>query len=191
MVLLRTGVLMHIKKYMQTLGLLPLDIPEKPQAAEPPEEAQSEGVDLPADTGIFTFIFLHSFLTILGMSLFEFWYVRAFQADAEWQGQGELSSVLRQRRCHSNCRSEYRNSSSAGDEDEEAAEPVQAALQLPQQLDLPEAVKRGLKRQWHALQDTVQQLRPIERFRVVGVAFRRCCSLPAGIHTSAWEVMCT
>ncbi len=50
-------------------------------------------------------------------------------------------------------------------------------LQLPQQLDLPEKVRRGLKRQWDTLQDTVQQLRPIERFRVVGVAFRRYTSL--------------
>ncbi len=50
-------------------------------------------------------------------------------------------------------------------------------LQLPQQLDLPEKVRRSLKRQWDTLQDTVQQLRPIERFRVVGVAFRRCSSL--------------
>ena len=65
----------------------------------------------------------------------------------------------------------------AGDEDGEAAEPVQAALQLPQQLDLPVEVRRGLKRQWDDLQSTVQQLRPIERFRVVGVAFRRCCIL--------------
>ena len=66
----------------------------------------------------------------------------------------------------------------AGDEDGDAEEePVQAVLQLPQQLDLPEKVRRGLKRQWDTLQDTVQQLRPIERFRVVGVAFRRY-SLP-------------
>ncbi len=51
-VLLRTGVLVHIKKYMQTLGLLPLDVPEKPQEAAPAEEANSEGEDQPADTGI-------------------------------------------------------------------------------------------------------------------------------------------
>ncbi len=50
-VLLRTGVLVHIKKYMQTLGLLPLDVPEKPQEAAPGEEANSEGEDQPADTG--------------------------------------------------------------------------------------------------------------------------------------------
>ena len=59
-------------------------------------------------------------------------------------------------------------------EDMEAGEPVETALQLPQQLDLPEAVRAGLKEQWDMLQSTIEQLRPIERFRVVGVAFRRC-----------------
>ena len=52
MVLLRTGVLVHIKKYMQTLGLLPLDIPEKPQEAAQADDANSEGEDQPADTGM-------------------------------------------------------------------------------------------------------------------------------------------
>ena len=54
-VLLRTGVLMHIKKYMQTLGLLPLDIPDVPeklQAAEPADEPGSEAEDEPADAGM-------------------------------------------------------------------------------------------------------------------------------------------
>ena len=52
MVLLRTGVLMHIKKYMQTLGLLPLDVMEKLQAAEPAEEPGSEAEDEAADAGM-------------------------------------------------------------------------------------------------------------------------------------------
>ena len=67
--------------------------------------------------------------------------------------------------------------SAGDDEDEEAEEPVQAVLQLPQQLDLPEGVKRNTKKEWDTLQSMVQELRPIERFRVVGIAFRRCCKL--------------
>ena len=46
-VLLRSGVLVHIKKYMQTLGLLPLDIPEKAKTPEPDEDAAT-GDDEPA-----------------------------------------------------------------------------------------------------------------------------------------------
>ena len=60
----------------------------------------------------------------------------------------------------------------AGD-DEEAAEASQAVVHLPQQLTLPEAVAGNLRQQWDALQSTVEDLRPIERFRVVGIAFRR------------------
>ena len=51
-VLLRTGVLVHVKKYMQTLGLLPLDTPEKPQAAELAQEVvDTEAEDQPDDAG--------------------------------------------------------------------------------------------------------------------------------------------
>ena len=57
--------------------------------------------------------------------------------------------------------------------DEEADEAVQAVVHLPQQLTLPEAVAGNLRQQWDALQSTVEDLRPIERFRVVGIAFRR------------------
>jgi hypothetical protein len=46
-VLLRSGVLVHIKKYMQTLGLLPLDIPEEAKTSEPEEDA-AIGDDEPA-----------------------------------------------------------------------------------------------------------------------------------------------
>ena len=46
-VLLRSGVLVHINKYMQTLGLLPLDIPEKAKTPEPNEDAAT-GDDEPA-----------------------------------------------------------------------------------------------------------------------------------------------
>ena len=60
----------------------------------------------------------------------------------------------------------------AGD-DEEAAEAPQAVAHLPQQLTLPEGVAENLRQQWDALQSTVEDLRPIERFRVVGIAFRR------------------
>lgn len=51
-VLLRSGVLVHVKKYMQTLGLLPLDAPEKPQAPESAEEAPAEGEEPAADAGM-------------------------------------------------------------------------------------------------------------------------------------------
>ena len=58
-------------------------------------------------------------------------------------------------------------------DDEEAAEAYPAVVHLPQQLTLPEAVAGSLRQQWDALQSTVEDLRPIERFRVVGIAFRR------------------
>ena len=59
------------------------------------------------------------------------------------------------------------------EDDEEGREPVQAVVHLPQQLELPDDVKRSVKEQWNTLQSMLQDLRPIERFRVVGIAFRR------------------
>ena len=50
-VLLRSGVLVHLRKYMQTLGLLPLDAPQKPEAAELGEEASAEGDSAAEDAG--------------------------------------------------------------------------------------------------------------------------------------------
>ena len=46
-------------------------------------------------------------------------------------------------------------------------------VHLPQQLELPDDVKSSVKEQWDTLQSMVQDLRPIQRFRVVGIAFRR------------------
>lgn len=51
-VLLRSGVLLHVKKYMQTLGLLPLDAPVKPEAHEDAEEAPAEGEDQSGEAGM-------------------------------------------------------------------------------------------------------------------------------------------
>ena len=51
MVLLRSGVLVHLRKYMQTLGLLPLDAPQKQEAAESGEEALAEGDSAADDAG--------------------------------------------------------------------------------------------------------------------------------------------
>ena len=50
-VLLRSGVLVHLRKYMQTLGLLPLDAPQKQEAAESGEEALAEGDSAADDAG--------------------------------------------------------------------------------------------------------------------------------------------
>lgn len=76
-----------------------------------------------------------------------------------------------------------------GDDGEEAGEPAPAVLQLPQQLDPPEEVRAAVKAQWDALQAMVEDLRPIERFRVVGIAFRRWAHLPArSLGSSRWKL---
>ena len=51
-VLLRSGVLLHVKKYMQTLGLLPLDPPVQPEAQQDAEEAPAEGEDQSGEAGM-------------------------------------------------------------------------------------------------------------------------------------------
>ena len=51
-VLLRSGVLLHVKKYMQTLGLLPLDAPVKPETQEDAEEAPAEDEDQSGEAGM-------------------------------------------------------------------------------------------------------------------------------------------
>ena len=58
----------------------------------------------------------------------------------------------------------------AGEEDEQP-QPVQVPQQL--ELPLPENIKEEVKQQWGSLAAAVESLRPIERFRVVGLAYRR------------------
>ncbi len=61
----------------------------------------------------------------------------------------------------------------AAEEGEEGEEPK--AVQVPQQLELPlpEDIKDEVKAQWEALTSSVDSLRPIERYQVVGIAYRR------------------
>ncbi|CAL8466956.1 g6492 [Coccomyxa elongata] len=115
-VLLRTGLQHHLKKYMQTLGMVPLDDPPQPspgQQASPPPQTSSPAPDM--------------------------------------QDDDEAAE-------------------DAGEEDEQAK-----AVQVPQQLELPlpENIKEEVQEQWGSLAAAVESLRPIERFRVVGLAYRR------------------
>lgn len=61
----------------------------------------------------------------------------------------------------------------AAEEGDESEEPK--AVQVPQQLELPlpDDIKEEVKAQWEALAASVDSLRPIERYQVVGIAYRR------------------
>lgn len=60
-------------------------------------------------------------------------------------------------------------------EDADEEDELAKAVQVPQQLELPlpEDIKEVVKEQWGSLAAAVESLRPIERFRVVGLAYRR------------------
>jgi hypothetical protein len=62
------------------------------------------------------------------------------------------------------------------DEEPKAAK----ALHVPQQLVLtmPDEMRETVRAQWEHLSSSVDSMRPIERFQVVGISYRRhapCC----------------
>lgn len=58
-------------------------------------------------------------------------------------------------------------------------------MQVPQQLELPlpDDIKEEVKAQWAALAASVDSLRPIERYQVVGIAYRRHALFRLSIFT--------